>query len=92
MATDDMKPEEERILRAMFGTDEGKLNISQITNLLQLPLQQTRYYLDKLKKEELIERQQTYSVTWGTRTVESYNLTEKGRAYVMENLMQNKTP
>lgn len=80
---DDMKPEMIHILKAMFNTDEGKLDISRIAELLQLPHQPTRYYVEELSKRELV----SYYVN---DPGSCYGLTPEGRAYVMENLMSNE--
>ena len=84
MATDDMKPEMIRILQTMFKTPDGKMEVKEIEGLLKLPSQQTQYYLDELNKEELIE----FNYDWKGEQRHSYTLTVKGRAYVMENLME----
>ena len=95
MATNDIKPEEKRILLAMF--DGGKkMGIREIMELLNLPSQETLYYVEKLQTKGLIFRQgPNIFVSSGlssgiNETV--YHLNEKGRAYVMEKLKPNKTP
>lgn len=72
-----MTSEMKQILQAMFNTDEGRMSIEQIANELQLPQQQARYYVDALKKKNLIKY-----IPLGS----AYYLTPEGRAYVMEHL------
>ena len=95
MATDDMKPEEKRILLAMF--DDGKkMSIERIMELLNLPSQETLYYVEKLQAKELISFQPpSIFVSSGLRSGGNetvYYLNDKGRAYVMEELKPNKAP
>lgn len=72
--------EMKQILKTMFNTNKGEMNIEQIVDMLQIPQQQARYYVDELKKEKLIK--------FAALGSGYYYLTPEGRAYVMEKLMK----
>lgn len=91
MATDSMKPEMIRILKAMFSVDGGKMEIKQVETLLNLPNQQTLYHIEELIRKKLVERLILNRVTYGSNPGKFYHLTPEGRAYVMENLMSDET-
>lgn len=88
---DDMKHEMIRILKAMFDNN-GKMEFKEIVRLLNLLSEQTRYYLDKLEEKEFIKSLKSPFLAHGPigNDEDFYELTAKGRAYVMENLIQKR--
>ena len=87
-----MKPDMIRILKAMF-SNNGKMEFKEIVRLLNLLSEQTRYYLDKLETKEFIKPLRSPFLVHGPigNNEEFYELTAKGRAYVMESLMLSDT-
>ena len=72
----------------MFSND-GEMEFREIVVSLNLLSQQTQYYLDKLEKKEFIKPLKSPFLAHGPigNNEEFYELTAKGRAYVMESLV-----
>ena len=91
MSTHEVTPEMIRILEAMFGTNEGRMEIKDIGILLGLPHQETLYHVEELQRKDLVERE-AYGVAWSGDQGTFYRLTAEGRVYVMRNIKSKGNP
>ena len=81
MTTDDPTPDMEKILNVLLDDEDGRVEIEDVAKKVNLKIQETKYFMEKLESRGLVEFGMFDS---GLGKSQYCTLTATGRTYVME--------